>query len=268
MKTSFSLWLALVASLVATSCQNDDAPTPAVPTPSPTCKLAGTATNDFNIKYFYNNQGLVTTLSVTPTDPEQYSVSYTFSYNTSGQVTSASFRVTLKDRLISNQDYRITYTDGLISKVENLCSSCPGGVVSTNTMRHNANKQLVELTDDAPTFNYKASTTYTYDAAGNVAREVAVANGGTVRDMSYTYTNLKHPEQLVKGLPLDLSRGFAPWNVNIAQTMKGFAPDETGRRIAVDASLSGTPTLNAQGFPEVVRYSDGTSTTFSFTGCQ
>lgn len=262
MKTTYLLPLFLGICWVTSSCQKEDNN---VPTPVAKICMLATSTTDFaNTKFTFDGQGRVRNAIDTYTDGSNYSIDYTFSYASDGQLTQATQRISENGKLIANQPLRFIYTDGLISKIENLCGCAANNVVQTWTLRYNANKQLIESTSENVQFNQK--NTFVYDAKGNLVKETAQDNGIVIFEMNYTHADIKHPYQLIKGLPLNVFNGFKPWENSVIQTYKGFYVDENGKKQPIEASLSTAP-LNAKGYPTAIKYSDGSSETYSFVDC-
>jgi hypothetical protein len=168
-----------------------------------------------------------------------------------------------KAQKISNAVFR--YTSGLLTSMEAGCI-CQGDRKKNVTIKYNNARQVVEVAvryDNLPAY----ANNYEYDNRGNVIKKtVTDATNKVLSESIYTYDDIKHPQQLIKGLPFNLMQGYIPWMVNVWTSAKITSTDSNGNKVTKENRRTDVKT-NSKGYATQITYSDGTNENFSFSDC-
>ena len=271
-KLSHTMKKLLIFSLIglmALSCKKTKDITPTSPTPmAKVCQLEGFTDFEGNeTKITLDAEGRIARASVNQTQGQVLTIVSSFVYETNGQLKSGS--MTFSDasgRQLASQPLSFTYTDGLLTALESRCG-CPQNVVGQRTtLRYNAGKQLIERTNEYPGSPDKSVTAYIYDANGNVLNQTTPSGGKTLSPFTYTYDAAKHPQQLMKGLPLNLLAGAEPWRVNVPLTIQSEFIDEKGQKQTQELKRTDLKT-NAKGYATSVSISGTPGETYTLKNC-
>ena len=256
--------------LMALSCKKDEDVTPATTfTPAKSCTLDGFTDllgNEVKINSL-DTDGRITQTTVKQTQGQILTIVSTFVYETNGQLKSGT--MTFRDesgRQIASQPQTYTYENGLLTTVKSRCGCAQNKVAQRTTLRYNADKQLIEKTEEMPALPDQSVTSYGYDTKGNVLKATSTSGGIISAELAYTYDDTKHPHQLLKGLPLNMFMGFTPWQVNVPTSIKAEYLDEKGEKQVLDVKRTDLKT-NAKGYATSASYGIGGNETYTLTNC-
>ncbi|RDB05962.1 RHS repeat protein [Runella aurantiaca] len=267
MKT-LNYFFAIIQVLAILSCQKNEAPTPNS-TSTKVCQLSNFTDlmgNEIKINSF-DNEGRVLSARFKQTQGQILTQTTTFVYEANGQLKSGNQTyVDEKGTQLASQPLIFTYENGLLTKIEVRCGCAKNEVSQITTLKYNANKQLIEKTNESPDAVGKITFAYEYDAKGNVSKEKVSAGTLIMAETDYTYDDAKHPFQLLKGISLNFFENYSPWKINVPLTLKGYFMDENGQKQSFESKRTDLKT-NAKGYAAAITYDGAFSEAFSFTDC-
>lgn len=193
-----SLFLYLSLGLCLAACDEDN-PDPDPDNPAQTgCQLTKVVEegDDEYGEVEYNTQGYITKLITKETGSNAADEYTLFTYNTNNQLVKWE---NYDDGQLDDDYATLGFTNNLLTTINNYDGST---ISSVTTLKYDADKRVIEASNDGEVDGIVFKTTYTYDSKGNVTKEEYFNND--VLTSTYTYENYddKHtPYSAIKGVP-------------------------------------------------------------------